>query len=73
MATDEDIRAAVYKELVTDQLIDADDIDVNVVYGIVSLNGTVPTQAQVSEATAAAQRVAGGYRVDNLLEVVPLG
>jgi osmotically-inducible protein OsmY len=71
MATDEDIRAAVYEELVTDQLLDSDDIDVNVIYGIVSLNGTVPTEAQIPEATAAAQRAAGGYRVDNLLEVAP--
>jgi osmotically-inducible protein OsmY len=73
MATDEDIRAAVYKELVTDQLIDADDIDVNVIYGIVSLNGTVPAQAQIPEATAAARRAAGVDRVDNLLEVAPFG
>jgi len=39
-----DIRAAVYEELVTDPLIDADDIVVEVFNGDVSLEGTVPSQ-----------------------------
>jgi len=69
MATDRDIRAAVYEELVTDPLIDADDIEVEVFNGAVMLNGTVPSQAQRSEAPAAAQRVDGVTMVDNLLAV----
>ena len=42
---DRGIRAAVYEELVTDPLIDADDIVVEVFNGDVSLDGTVPSQA----------------------------
>ena len=42
---DRDIRAAVQEELVTDPRIDADDIEVEIFNGEVSLNGTVPSQA----------------------------
>jgi len=66
---DSDIRAAVYKELVTDPLIDADDVVVVVVNGEVSLDGTVPSQNQSSEAAAAARRVAGVTAVHNLLDI----
>jgi osmotically-inducible protein OsmY len=66
---DRDIRAAVYLELDNDPLVDAGDIVVVVVNGEVSLNGTVPSQDQVSEATTAARRVAGVTGVDNLLGV----
>jgi BON domain len=66
---DRDIRAAVYLELDNDPLIDADDIEVEVVDGEVSLNGTVPSQDQVAAAAAAARRVAGVTGVDNLLGV----
>jgi len=69
MVTDRDIRASVYQELVTDPLIDTEDIVVEVLNGAVSLTGTVPTQAQVAEAAAAAHRVAGVIGVDNLLAV----
>ena len=64
-----DIRAAVYEELVNDPRIDADDIVVGLLMGDVTLNGTVPSQAQRSEAAAAAQRVAGATTVRNLLGV----
>jgi len=67
MATDRDIRAAVYMELVTDPLIDAEDIVVEVSHGAVSLSGSVPSQDQCSEAAAAARRVDGVTRVNNLL------
>jgi osmotically-inducible protein OsmY len=69
MSTDSDIRAAVSQELATDPLIEADGIVVDVVYGAVSLTGTVPSQAQSAEATAAARRVAGVTTVDTLLAV----
>ena len=69
MSTDRDIRAAVHEELVTDPLVDAGDIVVEVVDGAVSLTGTVPSQAQRTEAAAAARRVAGVTRVDALLAV----
>src|SRR6516162_187201 len=66
---DSDIRAAVHKELVSDPRIDADDIVVEVFNGEVSLNGTVPSQVQCSEATVAAQRAAGVTAVHNLLAI----
>ena len=66
---DTDIRAAVQEELVTDPRIDADDIEVEIFNGEVSLNGTVPSQAQCSEATVAARRVAGVTVVHNLLAI----
>ena len=66
---DSDIRAAVHEELVTDPRIDADDIVVVVFNGEVSLNGTVPSQTQCSEAVAAARRVAGVTVVRNLLAI----
>ena len=69
MVTDRDIRAAVYEELVTDPLLDTQDIVVEVLNGAVSLTGTVPTQAQCTEAAGAAHRVAGVTGVDNLLAV----
>ncbi len=68
MSTDRDIRA-VSRELATDPLINADDIMVDVVNGAVSLNGTVPSQAQSAAAAAAAHRVDGVTGVDNLLAV----
>lgn len=71
---DRDIRAAVYQELDADRLVDAADIVVGVVNGEVSLNGTVPSQDQRTEAAAAARRVAGVTGVDNLLDVaLPVG
>jgi osmotically-inducible protein OsmY len=66
---DSDICAAVHRELVTDPLIEADDIVVELLDGKVSLNGTVPSQNQRSEAAAAARRVAGVTDVYNLLGV----
>ena len=66
---DRDIRAAVYKQLVTDLRIDAVNIVVEVFNGDVWLEGTVPSQAQRSEAAAAAQRVASVTVVHNLLDV----
>ena len=69
MGTDVNIRDEVHKELVTDPLIDPDDIVIEVVNGAVSLTGTVPSQAQCAEAVAAAHRVAGVIGVDNLLAV----
>jgi osmotically-inducible protein OsmY len=66
---DSDIRAAVHKELVTDPLVDADDVVVEVFDGQVSLNGTVPSQDQASKAVAAVQRVAGVTAVHNLLAI----
>jgi osmotically-inducible protein OsmY len=66
---DTDIRTAVYHELVADPLVDADGIVVAVINGEVSLDGTVPSQNQRSEATAAAQRVAGVTVVHDLLAI----
>jgi osmotically-inducible protein OsmY len=69
MDASRDIRAAVYEELRVDPLIDTDDIEVKVMDGDVLLNGTVPSQAQSSEATLAARRVGGITAVHNLLAI----
>jgi osmotically-inducible protein OsmY len=69
MSTDRELRAAVHDELVTDPLIDADNIVLQVINGSVSLTGTVPSQAQCAAAVAAAHRVAGVIGVANLLAV----
>jgi osmotically-inducible protein OsmY len=69
MGTTADIRGAVYEALRPDPIIDPDDIDVEVMGGDVLLNGTVPSDAQRAEATAAAQRAAGVTTVHNLLDV----
>ena len=55
---DRDIRAAVHEALVTDPRIDADGIVVEVFDGAITLNGTVPSQAQRSEAAAASSAAA---------------
>jgi osmotically-inducible protein OsmY len=69
MGASGDIRAAVSAELRVDPLVDTDDIEVKMFGGDVSLNGTVPSQAQRSEAAVAARRAAGGTTVHNLLDV----
>ena len=66
---DTDIRTAICQELASDPHVTADDIEVDVSNGDVSLNGTVPSQAQRTEAVAAAQRVAGVTEVHDLLAV----
>jgi osmotically-inducible protein OsmY len=70
MDTDANITAAVQQALVSDPLVDASDIAVKVTDGAVSLTGTVPSQAQRTEADAAVRRVAGVTRVDILPGVV---
>jgi len=69
MSTDRNMAAAVQKELVSDPLLDAKDIVVEVTGGVVSLTGTVPNQTQRTEAAAAARRVAGVTTVDAMLAV----
>ena len=69
MDASRDIRAAVYEELRADPLIDTDDIEVKVFGSDVSLDGTVPSQAQFSEAGVAARRVGGVTTVHNLLDI----
>jgi len=69
MSTAEDIRGAVHRALTLDPMIDANDIEVDVSEDSVLLNGTVPSQEQVSEATVTASRVPGVAEVQNLLGV----
>jgi osmotically-inducible protein OsmY len=63
------IRAAVYEELHNDLLLDPVDIEVELLGSQVVLNGTVPSQAQRTEAGEAASRVPGVAGVRNLLAV----
>jgi osmotically-inducible protein OsmY len=69
MSTDGDIRGAVYQALTSDPRIDANDIDVQMEMNQILLNGTVPSQEQVSEATQTASQVPGVGQVHNLLAV----
>jgi osmotically-inducible protein OsmY len=69
MGATSDLRTAVKEALRVDPALDPDDIEVDVMNGDVLLNGTVPSKAQCSEATMAAQGVAGVGTVHNLLEV----
>ena len=69
MSTAEDIRGAVYRALTADPMINAEDIEVDVTQNGVLLNGTVPSQAQVSEATDAVSGIPGVTTVYNLLAV----
>jgi osmotically-inducible protein OsmY len=65
-----DIHEAVKKELSREPLLDAADITVRNVNGIVALIGTVPSYPQYLEAAEAARRAAGVTSVHNHLEVV---
>jgi len=69
MSTAQDIRAAVRHALTADPMIPTDDIEVDIWQTIVLLNGTVPSQAQVAEATRAASQVRGAAPLYNLLAV----
>ena len=69
MSSTKDIREAVEDELTFDPLVDASNITVNNVSGVVALNGTVPSYPQYLEAEAGAQRVAGVKHVHNHLAV----
>ena len=69
MSTTGDIRGAVYRALTVDPMIDANDIEVDVFGDSILLNGTVPSQEQVAEATETASRVPGVTVVENLLDV----
>jgi osmotically-inducible protein OsmY len=69
MATAGDIQARVRDALKADRMIDSHDIDVELFGDDVMLNGTVPSQAQSAEATAAARQVEGVRSVRNLLAV----
>jgi osmotically-inducible protein OsmY len=69
MSSTKDIREAVEDELTFDPLVDASNITVNNVSGVVALNGTVPSYPQYLEAAAGAQRVAGVKHVHNHLAV----
>ena len=69
MTTAAGIRRAAYEARRTDPEIDRDDSVVEVMGGDVLLNGTVPSEAQRTEATVAVQRAAGVSTVHNLLDV----
>jgi osmotically-inducible protein OsmY len=69
VATAGDIQARVHEALKADPMIDSDDIVVEFFGDYVVLNGTVPSQAQSAEATAAAEHVEGVESVRNLLAI----
>ena len=69
MRSTSDIRVAVEDELAFDPLVDASNISVKNVSGVVALNGTVPSYPHYLAAAAAVQRVAGVRHVHNHLAV----
>jgi osmotically-inducible protein OsmY len=69
MSRTKDIRQAVEDELTFDPLIDASNITVKNLNGVVALNGTVPSYPQYLGAAVAAQRVHRVKHVHNHLAV----
>lgn len=71
-AADRDITQGVRKAIVADKHLsmNAHNVKVITVNGIVTLRGPVNSPAEKSKVAAAANRVAGVKRVDNQLEVV---
>ena len=67
--TDTEIEQLVRQELIWDDRVDSTDITVNVLNGVVTLTGTVPSYSQLSLASADAWKIEGVRDVDNLLTV----
>jgi osmotically-inducible protein OsmY len=71
--TDAYITSAAKMRLITDKDTPGTDINVDTDRGVVTLFGTVPTQAAKQKAAAEASKVAGVKRVKNELQVVSSG
>jgi hypothetical protein len=67
--SDADLRQAVRERLAQDLRIDASEVDVTVVDGVVTLTGTVPEPGQTAVAEADARTVAGVRQVDNQVQL----
>ena len=67
--TDTEIEQLVRQELIWDDRVDSTGITVNVLNGVVTLTGTVPSYSQLSLASADAWKIEGVRDVDNLLTV----
>jgi osmotically-inducible protein OsmY len=67
--TDTEIEQLVRQELIWDDRVNSTDITVNVLNGVVTLTGTVPSYSQLSLASADAWKIDGVRDVDNLLTV----
>ncbi len=70
--TDMDISADVANALRTDARVDASDVRVEVVDGVVHLHGCVPSFVEKRVATKIAHQVKGVIDIRNELKVVPL-
>ncbi|HVM56990.1 MAG TPA: BON domain-containing protein [Gaiellaceae bacterium] len=71
--TDEHVEAAVREELFWDGRLEPREVAVRVHDGVVTLRGTVGSPAQKQAAAEAAKRVKGVARVDDELQVQPMG
>jgi osmotically-inducible protein OsmY len=71
--TDAYATSATKMRLIADKDTPGTDINVDTDRGVVTLFGTVPTQAAKQKAAAEASKVAGVKRVKNELQVVPSG
>ncbi len=67
--TDEFIKQEITDQLIWDARVDATDVIINVVDGVVQLSGAVPTHTAKIAAEKNAHRVADVVRVENLIEV----
>lgn len=67
--TDEFIKQEIVDQLTWDASVDANDVFVNVVEGVVHLSGVVPTYTAKIAAENNAYRVADVIRVENMIEV----
>ncbi|MFW5793674.1 MAG: BON domain-containing protein [Bacteroidota bacterium] len=72
--TDEIIEQEIIEHLIWDDSVNINDVDVNVINGVVRLSGIVPTYTAKIAAENNAYRIAGVVGVDNQLEVeFPVG
>jgi hyperosmotically inducible protein len=69
--TDTAITAEIKMKITDDELLDNSNIDVSTENGIVKLNGTVSSQAQLDRAAEIARNVQGVRTVDSFIEVAP--
>lgn len=68
---DASITSAIKMKLASDDLTDASDIDVDTKDGVVTLNGTVSSQAELDRAIQLAHEAAGVKDVISNLKIVP--
>jgi hyperosmotically inducible protein len=67
--TDGWIKSKIYSQYITEDALDDAEIDVDITKGVVTLNGTVPTEAAKARAGTIAKGTEGVKNVNNKLQV----